>query len=229
VSDDDIFASDETPDPITPQTEPSVVPKIVDPQTSYNPAAGSGCLNAMVVVLLLVGFVAYTAASRNAALSTQNASATAASPQNSALPILQPSGDASTPIAPSAPVTPPVQPAPISGAPTPETPTQQPPPEQSAPPPPPAGCQLPGSLSVSGTDPSSLAGSGGGVTVVSLPVVISTGPLIDCGQHYHLSMHGAHGTYDDCETSAMTDDVSGQVQVNDFIQITLEPPPNNGC
>jgi len=67
------------------------------------------------------------------------------------------------------------------------------------------------------------------VTVVSSSVVISTGPLIDCGQHYHLSMHGPHGYLDDCEVSAMTDDVSQYVQVNDFIQVTLEPPPNNCC
>jgi hypothetical protein len=91
----------------------------------------------------------------------------------------------------------------------------------------PPTCRLPGSISLQGTNPSSLPGSGGSATVVSLPVVISTGPLTSCGQHYRLAMTSSGGGYyTDCEDASMSDDVSGSTAIGDMITVSLEPPPN---
>ena len=87
---------------------------------------------------------------------------------------------------------------------------------------------FPGSLSVQGGSPSVLSGSGGTSTVVSEPVVISTGTLVACGHHYLLSMTSSGGgTYTDCEMGAMTDDVSAETNIGDTITISLVLPPNS--
>jgi hypothetical protein len=102
----------------------------------------------------------------------------------------------------------------------------------------PTSCALPGSISVQGAEPSVLNGSNGlarsGVaTVVSEPVVVSTGPLIDCGPSYYLivNANAPDGTltydFSDCETKGMTDSLPAAfVQIGDTISVFLNPPPN---
>jgi hypothetical protein len=191
-----------------------------------------GCLTILMVLVLVAGFVTYSAVGSNAPVGTQIAASSQGSAQNSALPAIGPSGSSAAPGDQT-----PTQPIPSDETTTQPTTsdqtTTQPSttqPAQQATPPPPAGCGYPASITVNGGDPSSLAGSGGGVTVLGSSIEVNTGPLVNCGQHYHLSMHGAHGTYDDCEMGQMDDTISAPtVMPNDFVQITLEPPPNNGC
>jgi hypothetical protein len=188
-----------------------------------------------MVLLLLAGFVTYSSVGSNAAVGTQLAASSPGGAQNSALPAIGPSGSSSpgagaptdqTTTAPTSSDQTTTQPT--SSDQTTTQPSSTQPTQQTTPPP--AGCGYPASITVNGGDPSSLAGSGGGVTVVGSSIEVNTGPLVNCGQHYHLSMHGAHGTYDDCEMGQMDDTIGApQVMPNDFVQITLELPPNNGC
>jgi hypothetical protein len=91
-------------------------------------------------------------------------------------------------------------------------------------------CQLPDSLTLTGTNPTSLPGDGGDATVVSDPVTISTGPLVNCGQDYELYMEDSQGGYYiDCETGAMNDDVSKYTLIGDTISVTLYPPSDADC
>ena len=189
-----------------------------------------------MVLVLLGGWVTYSSVGSNAAVGTQLASSSQGVPRTRRF---RPSARPTT-AAPGAAV--PGDQTPTQPTPTDQTTTQpttsdqtsttQPsttqPTQQATPPP--AGCGYPASITVGGGDPSSLAGSGGGVTVVGSSIEVNTGPLVNCGQHYHLSMHGPHGTYDDCEMGQMDDSIAAPtVMPNDFVQVTLELPPNNGC
>ena len=156
-------------------------------------------------------------------------SAASSQVQNSALPLLQPPDTTAAPTATTAPAGETVPTTPATQGSTPSSPTPSTPePTTPAPAPPPAAtCALPGSISVEGGSPSVLGGSGGTTMVVSDPVVLSAGPLVDCGHHYWLAMTSSGGgNYTDCEMQGMTDDVSADTLVGDTISVSLEVPPN---
>jgi hypothetical protein len=118
------------------------------------------------------------------------------------------------------------QPVPAANpSPEPETPPPAPSP-QPAPPPPTPQCQYPGSIGVSGGDVSSLGPQGGSFTATG-PVTLSTGGLVNCGQHYKLAFttgNGASGH--DCKTSGFNFS-PGVIQAGDSVSVNFNLPPNS--
>ena len=235
-------------DPMDPNTNPlsSDTPTPVTPGTELTPQdagvanqIGSGCATGLIVIMLLLGWIAYPSTGSNTALGAQSA-ASSASPQNSALPVLNPSGSAATTT-----TAPPTTPTPTdqtsttttngqtSAPPTPgQTPSQPTPSQQAAPPPP--SCSYPSSIDVSGGSPGGLSGSGGSFTVTGSPVVMSA-QLSYCGPHYKLSWSasGPQGagtgtaSGEDCQKQSFGTDISGYVQPGWSVSVQLILPPNS--
>jgi hypothetical protein len=140
--------------------------------------------------------------------------------------LLGPGEDAIDP-ATGVPPTPNPSPEPV---PTPAaTPDPSPPPPAPTPTPNPAPtpqCQYPGSIGVSGGSVSSLGPQGGSFTATG-PVTLSTGGLVNCGQHYQLaySTGGGSSGYD-CKTSGFNYSPSN-IQVGDSVSVNFNLPPNS--
>jgi hypothetical protein len=111
--------------------------------------------------------------------------------------------------------------------PTPEPPSPSQPTPPPAPPPTPQ-CQYPGSIGVSGGSVSSLGPQGGSFTATG-PVTLSTGGLVNCGQHYQLAYSTGDGASGyDCKTSGFNYSLgSGQVQAGDSVSVNFNLPPNS--
>jgi hypothetical protein len=102
-----------------------------------------------------------------------------------------------------------------------------PPPPAPAPTPTPTPqCQYPGSIGVSGGSVSSLGPQGGSFTATG-PVTLSTGGLVNCGQHYQLaySTGGGSSGYD-CKTSGFNFS-PGNIQTGDSVSVNFNLPPNS--
>jgi hypothetical protein len=128
--------------------------------------------------------------------------------------------------------TPNPQPTPVGqpdpGSSSPEAPAPAPPPAPApAPTPPPAPqCQYPGSIGVSGGDVSSLGPQGGSFTATG-PVTLSTGGLVNCGQHYQLAYSTGNGSSGyDCKTSGFNFS-PGNIQSGDSVSVNFNLPPNS--
>lgn len=235
--------------PWDPKTNPLVVskPDKVTPGAELSPhdagvagRAGPGCLTALIVMMLLLGWIAYSSTGSNTALGAPLPTSSA-SPQNSALPLITPSDStgATAPAVTSPSPTPTDQTS--TTAPTDQTststtnsqaPSQQAPSQQAAPPPP--SCSYPSSIDVSGGSPGGLSGSGGSFTVTGSPVVMSA-QLAYCGPHYKLawSASGPQGagtgtaSGEDCQKQSFNTDISGNVQQGWSVSVQLILPPNS--
>lgn len=103
----------------------------------------------------------------------------------------------------------------------------------------PTQCAPPSAIQVDGGNPGTLPGSGGNTTVASLPVVISTPPLIQCGggHHYKLSYSSVVTNADGSSTTyrggfcspngSFREDISARTAVGAPLTVTLELPPND--
>jgi hypothetical protein len=137
---------------------------------------------------------------------------------------------------PAGAVTPSQTPEPIAPAATPNpapdaspaSPAPPPAPNPAPTPPPTPQCQYPGSIGVSGGDVSSLGPQGGSFTATG-PVTLSTGGLVNCGQHYQLAYSTGDGASGyDCKTSGFNYGISaGQIQPGDSVSVNFNLPPNS--
>lgn len=107
-------------------------------------------------------------------------------------------------------------------------PSPQPQPAPPPAPPPTPECQYPSSIGVSGGDTSSLGPQGGSFTVTSPNVTLSTGGLVNCGQHYQLGYSSSSGGSGyDCKTSGFSYGIGSNVQVGDSVSVNFNLPPNS--
>jgi hypothetical protein len=103
----------------------------------------------------------------------------------------------------------------------------------SNPAPAPAQCGYPGSIGISGGSTGSVGGSGGSFTATGTFVGVSVSGLVNCGQHYGLSIHAtdgaqAHSDLNDCQMDGFNDTLTG-VQSGWTVTVTLTLPPAAGC
>ena len=196
-----------------------------------------GCMAMMILLAIIAVALGWATVDSNGQIhdSGVNSNPLAAAQPVGPLPDVGVVGPAKTP-APPPSAAPQVVAPPTSGsAPTEQAPVQQatpaPVPQDTAAPPPPAQCGLPGSIGVTGGNPSGLGGGGGSTTVASTPFVLSTPTLVNCGAHYQLSFSasGNSGTSSghDCKMEGFDYDISAYVHVGDAVNVTLSLPPNS--
>jgi hypothetical protein len=112
-------------------------------------------------------------------------------------------------------------------APAPQQPLVQQAPPGAQPPAPATQCGFPDAIGVTGGSVSSVGGQGGSFTATSTPVVLSTGSLVNCGQHYQLGFTAGGGGYGyDCKMAGFQYDISRYVQTGDLVSVYMKLPPN---